>query len=62
MGGLSVESSKVWLSEIIVILVEHTSVLTPKGGPSIKLGVDDISSFVMHELHWRNNEAVISLA
>eukprot|EP00966_Prymnesium_polylepis_P232689 5381671-Prymnesium_polylepis.1 len=62
MGGLSVESSKVWLSEIIVILVEHTSVLTPNGGPSIKLGVDDISTFVMHVLHWRNNEAVISLA
>ena len=42
--------------------MEHTSVLTPKGGPSIKLGVDDISEFVLNELHWRNNEAVISLA
>ena len=50
--------SKTWLPELCRILVEAVTLITPSGGSSLRLGVDDASDFAMDTLrtndmaHW----------
>ena len=50
-----------WLPELAAILVEGTASLTPKGGASLNLGVDDVVEFAMNELRTKDLEHYIAL-
>ena len=50
-----------WLPELASILVEATAGLTPMGGASLNLGVDDVVDFAMSHLRTRDMEHYIAL-
>eukprot|EP00966_Prymnesium_polylepis_P213659 4947978-Prymnesium_polylepis.1 len=50
------------MPELCDLLWEHVSKHTYKGGPSLQLGVDDLTKFAMNELHWRVSDKVLELA
>ena len=49
--GTDISISKTWLPELCRILVAGISTVTPSGGSSLRLGVDDAASFAMDTLH-----------
>eukprot|EP00966_Prymnesium_polylepis_P277779 6417769-Prymnesium_polylepis.1 len=61
-AGLTTKSSQVWVPELCDLLWEHVEKHTYKGGPSLQLGVDDLTKFAMNELHWRISDKVLALA
>ena len=48
--GADISISKTWLPELCRILVDAVSHVTPSGGSSLRLGVDDASEFAMDAL------------
>jgi hypothetical protein len=61
-AGLTTKSSQVWMPELCDLLWKHILQHTYKGGPSLQLGVDDLTKFAMNELHWRVSDKVLELA
>ena len=53
-GKWNIASSQKWLPEFSRLLADHVIPLLPKGGPSLKLGVDDVPAFVENGLKWRD--------
>mgnify|MGYP002807652500 CR=1 FL=1 len=49
--GTDISISKTWLPELCRILVAGISTVTPSGGSSLRLGVDDAAAFAMDTLH-----------
>ena len=55
-GKWSVKSSQTWIPELCDVLVAGVLPHTIKGGPSFKLGRDDIPEFVTDILRWNDAE------
>ena len=55
-GKWNVSSSQTWLLEFCKLIRDGVLPLTPKGGPSLQLGRDDLPTFVHDVLQWRDTQ------
>ena len=60
-GQMNIRKSQVWMPEICNMIADELLKVTPKGGPSLDLGVDDTPLFVQESLQWRDASYIASL-